>query len=49
MLSTVRVKANCFQAIERRLNLSAARALLIACNRTDERATAFDDLQVVTV
>jgi hypothetical protein len=48
MLNTIRFKANCFKGGNRRLSLSTVRALLIACNRTDDRATAFDDLQIVT-
>ena len=48
MLSTLRFKTDCFTAIERKLTLSEAVAILIACNRPDERATAFDDLQIVT-
>jgi hypothetical protein len=47
MLNTIRFKADCFKVGKRRLSLSKVRALLIACNRTDERATAFDDLQIV--
>ena len=47
MLNTIRFKAECFKKGQERLNLSAVRALLIACNRTDERALAFDDLQIV--
>jgi hypothetical protein len=46
MLNTIRFKAECFE-VGRRLNLSNVRALLITCNRTDERALAFDDLQIV--
>jgi hypothetical protein len=47
MLNTIRFKAECFKVGHRRLNLGNVRALLIACNRTDERALAFDDLQIV--
>jgi hypothetical protein len=47
MLSTIRFKAECFKVGKSRLSLAKVRALLIACNRTDERATAFDDLQIV--
>ncbi|MFY9611180.1 MAG: hypothetical protein WAU45_21540 [Blastocatellia bacterium] len=47
MLNTIRFKAECFKVGQRRLNLSRVRALLIACNRKDKRATAFDDLQIV--
>ncbi|EIM96278.1 hypothetical protein WQE_34671 [Paraburkholderia hospita] len=47
MLNTIRFKADCFKVQNRRLSLSKVRAVLIACNRTDERATAFDDLQIV--
>lgn len=47
MLNTIRFKADCFKVGQRRLSLSKVTALLIACNRTDERALAFDDLQIV--
>jgi hypothetical protein len=47
MLSTLRFKAECFKVGRRRLSLTRVRALLIACNRPDERALAFDDLQIV--
>ena len=47
MLNTIRFKADCFKVGHRRLSLTKVAALLIACNRTDERATAFDDLQIV--
>jgi hypothetical protein len=47
MLKTIRFKADCFKVGQRRLSLGKIRALLIACNRTDERALAFDDLEIV--
>jgi hypothetical protein len=47
MLNTIRFKAQCFKVGHRRLTLSKVRALLIACNRKDDRAIAFDDLQIV--
>lgn len=47
MLNTIRFKADCFKFGKRRLKLNEVRAILIACNRKDERATAFDDLQIV--
>jgi hypothetical protein len=47
MLSTIRFKADCFKATNGRLALGAIRAILLACDRRDERAIAFDDLQVV--
>lgn len=47
MMNTIRFKADCFKIGHRRLKLSNVRALLIACNRSDERALAFDDLQIV--
>jgi hypothetical protein len=47
MLNTIRFKADCFRAANRRVSITKVRALLIACNRRDERALAFDDLQVV--
>jgi hypothetical protein len=47
MLNTIRFKADCFRAENRRVSINKVRALLIACNRRDERALAFDDLQIV--
>ena len=47
MLNTIRFKVDCFTVGKSKLNLAKARSLLIACNRTDERALAFDDLQIV--
>jgi hypothetical protein len=47
MLNTIRFKSECFKIGQRRLNLGKVRALVIACNRKDERATAFDDLEIV--
>ena len=47
MLNTIRFKADCFRAANRRVSITKVRALLIACNRRDERALAFDDLQIV--
>jgi hypothetical protein len=47
MLNTIRFKADCFKVGNRRLSLTKVRALLIACNRRDERALAFDDMQIV--
>jgi len=47
MLNTLRFKADCFKVGNRRLSLTKVRAFLIACNRKDERALAFDDLQIV--
>ncbi|WP_165067072.1 alpha/beta hydrolase [Paludisphaera rhizosphaerae] len=47
MLNTIRFKADCFKIGNRKLTLTKVRALLIACDRNDERATAFDDLQIV--
>lgn len=47
MLNTIRFKADCFKVGNNRLALSKVNALLIACNRSDERALAFDDLQIV--
>lgn len=46
MLKTLRFKAVCFVA-NGRLDLRAITAIMIHCNRTDERAVAFDDLQIV--
>jgi hypothetical protein len=47
MLNTIRFKADCFKVGNRRLALTKVNAILIACNRSDERALAFDDLQIV--
>ncbi|HEY4540922.1 MAG TPA: hypothetical protein VIG66_00950, partial [Noviherbaspirillum sp.] len=47
MPNTIRFKADCFKAANRRLTLGKVSAVLIACNRGDERALAFDDLQIV--
>ena len=47
MLKTLRFKSGCF-AIDRALDLTAITAVLLHCNRSDERALAFDDLQIVT-
>lgn len=47
MLNTIRFKADCFKIGNRRLALTKVRAIIIACNRRDERALAFDDLQIV--
>jgi len=46
MLSTLRFKVPCFRAKEFRID--SIRAILIRCNRKDERAFAFDDLQIIT-
>jgi len=45
MLSTLRFKVPCFKA--RKFKRDRIRAILIRCNRNDERAIAFDDLQIV--
>ena len=45
--NTIRFKADCFKVGNRRVSMTKVRALLIACNRRDERALAFDDLQIV--
>jgi hypothetical protein len=47
MLNTIRFKADCFKVGNRRLALGKVRAILISCDRQDERALAFDDLQIV--
>jgi dienelactone hydrolase len=47
MLNTIRFKTDCFKKVNPRLALEKANALLITCNRSDERALAFDDLQIV--
>ena len=46
MLKTLRFRAGCFSA-DRRLDLTAITGILLHCNRRDERALAFDDLQIV--
>ena len=46
MLKTVRFKADCF-TVNSRLRLSSITAIMLRCNRQDERALAFDDLQIV--
>jgi hypothetical protein len=46
MLKTLRFKSSCF-AVNRRLDLKSITAILLRCNRADDRALAFDDLQVV--
>ena len=47
MLNTSRFKADCFKAGNRKLSLTKVNAILISCNRSDERALAFNDLQIV--
>ncbi len=46
MLETVRFKSGCF-AVNRQLDLTSITAILLHCDRNDERALAFDDLQIV--
>jgi hypothetical protein len=46
MLKTLRFRSGCF-AVNRKLDLSSITSIMIRCNRTDERALAFDDLQIV--
>jgi hypothetical protein len=46
MLKTMRFKADCFTQ-ERKLDLGKIQAILIQCDRRDERAFAYDDLQIV--
>jgi hypothetical protein len=45
MLNTLRFKVPCFKAKEFRSD--SIQAILIRCNRNDERALAFDDLQII--
>jgi len=45
MLNTLRFKVPCFKA--RGFKRDSIRAILIRCNRNDERAIAFDDLQII--
>jgi hypothetical protein len=47
MLSTIRFKAHCFLVDNPELDLSDVRTILIECDRSDGRAIAFDDLQIV--
>ena len=47
MLNTIRFKTDCFKIGNRRLALRKVRAILISCDRQDDRVLAFDDLQVV--
>lgn len=47
MLKTLRFKSACFTTVQPKLKLANTRAILIRCNRRDERALAFDDLQLV--
>jgi hypothetical protein len=47
MLKTLRVKAEYFRARQPKLDLARIAAIHIRCNRPDERALAFDDLQLV--
>ncbi len=47
MLKTLRFKANCFRLGRPRFGISGVRAILLRLNRGDQRALAFDDLQIV--
>jgi dienelactone hydrolase len=47
MLKTLRFPGSCFVSANPQFEISAIRAILIRCNRSDERALAFDDLQIV--
>ena len=46
MLKTLRFKGACFQE-QRGFDIQRIQAILIRCDRRDERALAFDDLQIV--
>jgi len=46
MLKTLRFKAGCF-ARTPRFDVTSITAILLRCDRSDERALAFDDLQIV--
>jgi hypothetical protein len=46
MLKTLRFKPGCF-AGNRKLDVASITTILLRCNRSDERALAFDDLQIV--
>lgn len=46
MLKTLRFRAGCF-AVGNRLDLASVTTILLHCNRSDRRALAFDDLQIV--
>ena len=45
MLKTMRFKGGCFREVQK-FDIKRIQAILIKCNRKDERAFAFDDLQI---
>ncbi|MGH2531390.1 MAG: hypothetical protein ACRDJW_03685 [Thermomicrobiales bacterium] len=47
MLNTLRFRAECFTAPRGRFDIPEIRAILLRCNRPDNRALAFDVLQIV--
>jgi len=47
MLKTLRLRGSCYAAANREFNIGTVIAILIRCNRDDQRALAFDDLQIV--
>lgn len=47
MLKTLRFKGGCFVSANSKFRAGKIVAILIQCNRKDERALAFDDLQIV--
>ena len=47
MLNTLRFRGGCFLVEQKEFELGRVEAILIRCNRGDERALAFDDLQIV--
>jgi dienelactone hydrolase len=49
MLKTFRFPGACFAAAERQLNITAIQAIHLGLNRRDQRAIAFDDLQIVNL
>jgi hypothetical protein len=46
MLKTLRFKAACF-TVDRQLDISSITTIMVRCNRSDDLALAFDDLQIV--
>ncbi len=46
MLKTLRFPGSCFAAANPEFKIGSVKAILIRCNRGDDRALAFDDLQI---
>jgi hypothetical protein len=49
MLSTYRFPGRCFRAAQRRLRLTAIRAIHLGLNRGNGRPIAFDDVEIVQI